>query len=113
MLCFSETSVTLYHSTWCSTSKDLILYHNHCEDTKSHSLWLPVSKLYKVIITAVTVQVVTARRRQGHLCDYVAIILLLLGTDLLNSDCMTCHSASGCNDLQAFPARCCQSSRCY
>jgi len=104
MLCSSETSVTCYHSTWHNTSEDLNLYHNHCEDTKSHRLWLRVIKLHKVIITAVAVQVVTAFSRQGQFHDY-DIMLLPVGTDLLYSDCITCHSALGYNDLQVFPAR--------
>jgi len=79
--------------------------------TQSLRLWLHVTKLYKAIITAVDVQVVTAFSRHGLFHDYDSIILLQLGTDLY-SDCMTCHSASGYDDLQVFPARC-QSCRRY
>jgi len=57
----------------------LNLYHNHREDTKSHRVWLHVTKLHKVIITAVAVQVVTAISRQGQFHDYDSIILLPLG----------------------------------
>jgi len=74
MLCYPDRSGTLYHSTWYNTSEDLILYHIHREDTKSHRLWLPVTKLHKVIITAVAVQVVTAFSRQGQFCDCDSII---------------------------------------
>jgi len=113
MLCSYNTSVTLYHSTWHNTSEDLNLYHIHCTDTKSHRLWLPVTTLHKVIITTVAVHVVTAFSRQGQFHDCDSIILLLLETGLLYSDCMTCHFASGYNNLQVFPARCCQSCWCY
>ena len=100
------------HSTWHNTSEDMNFYHIHRADTKSHRLWLPVTKLHKVIITAIAFQVVTAFSRQGQFHDCDSIILLPLGTDLY-SNCMTSHSASGYNDLQVFPARCCQSCWCY
>jgi len=76
MLCYPDTSGTLYHSTWYNTSEDLNLYHFHHKGTNSHRLWLPVTKLHKVIITAVAVQVVTAFSRQGQFCDCDSIILL-------------------------------------
>jgi hypothetical protein len=104
MLCSSETSVTRYHSTWCNTSEDLNLHYIHCEDTKSHRLWLCVTRLHKVIITAVAVWV-TAFRRQRLFHDY--IILLPLGTDLYSAWPVI---APGYYDLQVFPAKWCQSS---
>jgi hypothetical protein len=113
MLWSSETSVTLYQWTWRYTSEDLNVYHSQHEDTKSHRLWLHVTKLNKVIIRADAVQVVTAFSRQGQFYDFGSIILLPLGTDLLYSDCMTCNCASGDNDLRVFPAGCCRSSWCY
>ena len=67
MLCYPDTSGTLYHSTWHNTSEDLNLYHMHREDIKSHRLWLNLTKLHKVIIKAVEVQVVTAFSKQGVL----------------------------------------------
>jgi len=110
MQCSSDTSGTRYNSTLPNNSADLNLYYIHCEDTKSHILWLPVTKIYTVIITAL--QVVTAFSRQGQFHDCDSIIFLPLGTELLCSDCMTCHSASG-YDFHVFPVRCCQSSWCY
>jgi len=41
---------------------------------------------------------------QGQFHDCDSIILLPQGTDILYSDYMTCHSASGYN-LQVFPVR--------
>jgi len=79
MLCYPDTSGTLYHSTWHNTSENLNLCHIHHEDTKSHKLWLLVTKLHKVKITAVAVQVVTAFSRQGQFCDCDSIILLHCG----------------------------------
>jgi hypothetical protein len=108
MLVSSETSVSLCCLTWSNTSEDVNLYCDHCEDIKEISQLVVTCKLHKVRITAVTVQVVTACSREGQLCDYVFTILLVLETDLPYSDCVTCHSASGYYDLQAFPARCCQ-----
>jgi hypothetical protein len=60
--------------------------------TQNLRLWLPVTKIHTVIITAAAVQVVTAFSRQGQFHDCDSIILLPLRTDLLYSDCMTCHS---------------------
>jgi len=100
MLSSSDTSGTRYNSTLPNNSEELNPYHNHCEKTKSHRLWLPVTKLRTVIITALAAQVVTAFSRQGQFYDCDGIILLPLGTELLYSDCMTCHSASGYNNLQ-------------
>ena len=68
MLCYPDTSGTLYHSTSHNTSEDLNLYHSHREDTKSHRLCLPLTKLHKVLITAVAVLVVTAFCWQGQSC---------------------------------------------
>ena len=78
MLCYPDMSGTLYHSTRYN-SEDLNLHHIHPEDTKSHRLWLPVTKLHKLIITPVAVQVVTAFSRQGQFCDCDSIILLHCG----------------------------------
>ena len=105
--CSSDTSGTRYNTTLPNTSEHINLYHIHCEDTKPHRFWLPVTKLFTVIITALAVQVVTAFSRQRQFYDCDSIILLPLGTELLYSDCMTCHSASGYNDLQVFPVSCC------
>ena len=52
MVCYPDTSETLYHSTCHNTSEGLNLYHIHPEDTKSHRLRLPVTKLHKVIISS-------------------------------------------------------------
>ena len=111
MLCYPDTSGTLYHSTWHNTSEDLNLYHIHCKDTKSHRLWLLVTKLHKVIITAVAVQVVIAFSRQGQ---FVIVIASFCCTaDWPSVLCLTCRSASGYNDLQVFSVRSCQSCWCY
>jgi len=89
-------------------------------ESLSHPLWghkisqiVVTCNLHKVIITAVAVQVVTDFSRQGQFHDYDSIILLPLETDFLYSNCMTCHSASGYEDLYMFPVRCCQSCWCY
>jgi len=74
MLCYPDMSGTLYHSPWHNTSEDLNLYHIHHEDTKFHRLSLPVTKLHKVLIIAVAVQVVTDFSRQGQFCDCDSII---------------------------------------
>ena len=66
-----------------------------------------------VIITAVAIQVLTSFNRQGQFHDYNSIILLPLGYYLLYPDCLTCHSASGYNDLQVLTARWCLSSWSY
>jgi len=62
MLSSSDTSGTLCNSTLPNNSEELNPYHINCEKTKSHRLWLPVTKLRKVIITALAVQFVTAFR---------------------------------------------------
>jgi len=59
-LCFSETSVNLYKSTWCHIPEDGKLHSQKCQKLKSRMLYIITTTTTTTVVVVIVVVVVVA-----------------------------------------------------